>query len=55
MPSYARQGHITYADLPWSQVVLPTTSAGISAWSVAFLVEGTWVFGYFRDGADCQA
>ena len=44
------------ADLPWSQVVLPTTSAGISGLgqSPAFLVEGTWVFGYFRDGADCQ-
>jgi hypothetical protein len=37
-------------------VVLPTTSAGISGLgqSPAFLVEGTWVFGYFRDGADCQ-
>ena len=44
------------ADLPWSQVVLPTTSAGISGLgqSPAFLVEGTWVFGYFRDGSDCQ-
>ena len=44
------------ADLPWSQVILPTTSAGISGLgqSPAFLVEGTWVFGYFRDGQDCQ-
>ena len=22
--------------------------------SPAFFVEGSWVFGYFRDGADCQ-
>jgi len=43
-------------DLPWSQVVLPTTSAGISGLgqSPSFLVEGSWVFGYFRDGNDCQ-
>ena len=43
-------------DLPWSQVILPVTSAGISGLgqSPAFLVEGTWVFGYFRDGGDCQ-
>ena len=44
------------ADLPWSQVILPTTSAAISGLgqSPSFLVEGTWVFGYFRDGDDCQ-
>ena len=44
------------ADLPWSQVILPVTSAGISGLgeSPSFLVEGSWVFGYFRDGTDCQ-
>tara|TARA_X000001036_G_scaffold436974_1_gene481237 strand:- start:753 stop:1862 length:1110 start_codon:yes stop_codon:yes gene_type:complete len=43
------------ADLPWSQVILPVTSTGISGLgqSPAFLVEGTWVMGYFRDN-DCQ-
>lgn len=43
-------------DLPWAQCVLPTTSPGISGlgMSPAFLVEGSWVYGYFRDGADCQ-
>ena len=44
------------ADLPWAQCILPVTSAGISGLgqSPSFLVEGTWVFGYFRDGTDCQ-
>ena len=44
------------ADLPWAQVILPVTSPGISGLgqSPSFLVEGSWVFGYFRDGKDCQ-
>tara|TARA_B100001778_G_scaffold317928_1_gene306048 strand:+ start:122 stop:1219 length:1098 start_codon:yes stop_codon:yes gene_type:complete len=44
------------ADLPWSMVVLPVTSAGISGvgFSPAALVEGSWVYGYFRDGENCQ-
>ena len=43
-------------DLPWAQVILPVTSPGISGLghSPSFLVEGSWVFGYFRDGASCQ-
>ena len=44
------------ADLPWSQVIHPITSAGISGLghSPSFIVEGSWVFGYFRDGEMCQ-
>ena len=44
------------ADLPWAMVVHPITSSGISGLgqSPSFLVEGTWVFGYFRDGDQCQ-
>jgi hypothetical protein len=44
------------SDLPWSQVVLPITSSGISGvgQSPLGLVEGSWVWGYFRDGEDCQ-
>ena len=40
------------ADLPWAQVVLPITSSGISGigQTPLGLVEGSWVFGYFRDG-----
>ena len=43
-------------DLPWAQVILPVTSPGISGLgpSPSFLVEGSWVFGYFRDGTNCQ-
>ena len=39
------------ADLPWASVILPTTSAGISGLgqSPSFIVEGAWVWGYFRD------
>ena len=43
-------------DLPWAQVILPVTSPAISGLghSPTFLVEGSWVFGYFRDGTQCQ-
>ena len=44
------------SDLPWAQVVLPITSSGISGLGQTplGLVEGSWVFGYFRDGERCQ-
>ena len=44
------------ADLPWAQVLLPITSSGISGigQTPLGLVEGSWVVGYFRDGADAQ-
>ena len=44
------------ADLPWASVILPVSSAGISGLgtSPSRLVEGSWVFGYFRDGMTCQ-
>jgi len=44
------------SDLPWSQVVLPITSSGISGLGQTplGLVEGSWVFGYFRDGSNRQ-
>jgi hypothetical protein len=44
------------SDLPWAQVVLPITSSGISGLgqSPLGLVEGSWVFGYFRDGSNRQ-
>jgi hypothetical protein len=44
------------SDLPWAQVVLPITSSGISGLgqSPLGLVEGSWVFGYFRDGTNRQ-
>ena len=44
------------ADLPWSQLIHPITSSGISGLgsSPGFIVEGSWVFGYFRDGYNMQ-
>ena len=44
------------SDLPWSQLIHPITSSGISGLgsSPGFIVEGTWVFGYFRDGYSMQ-
>ena len=44
------------ADLPWAQLMLPSTSAGISGLgqSATGLVEGSWVLGYFRDGFERQ-
>ena len=43
---------IATADLPWASVMLPTTASGISGLgqSPSFIVEGAWVWGYFRDG-----
>ena len=43
---------ISTPDLPWCQVILPTTSAGLSGMGTGHgLVEGSTVFGYFRDQA----
>ena len=40
------------ADLPWALVMLPVTSSGVSGigCSATGLLEGSWVFGFFRDG-----
>ena len=47
--------NISTPDLPWAQVLLPTTSAGISGMGTQHgLVEGSTVFGFFRDGDTCQ-
>ena len=44
------------ADLPWAHVVLPTTASGNSGIgeTVHGLVEGSWVMGFFKDGAAAQ-
>ena len=44
------------ADLPWAQPLLPTTASGISGLGTTptFMVNGTWVFGFFRDGETMQ-
>ena len=42
-------------DLPWASVMAPTTSPSMSGLgqTPSFLVEGSWVVGFFRD-ADLQ-
>ena len=44
------------ADLPWSMPLLPITSSGISGigQTPLGLVEGSWVFGFFRDADNLQ-
>lgn len=43
-------------DLPWAYPIQPITSAAISGIGEVPTgpVEGTWVVGFFRDGASCQ-
>ena len=43
-------------DLPWAFVSMANSECGISGLgqSPSFIVEGVWVYGYFRDGNDCQ-
>ena len=43
-------------DLPWSMVMMPTTSASVSqvGHSPSGLLKGSWVVGFFRDGESCQ-
>ena len=44
------------ADLPWAHVMNPITSATVSGLGQSPLgaVEGSWVVGFFQDGADAQ-
>ena len=49
------KGLIATPDLPWAQVMLPTTSAGLSGFGTQHgLVEGSTVILFFRDGDLCQ-
>ena len=43
-------------DLPWAYPIQPITSAAMSGIGTTPIgpVEGTWVFGFFRDGASAQ-
>ena len=46
---------IATPDLPWSQVLLPTTSAGLSGFGTQHgLVEGSTIVGFFRNDVDMQ-
>lgn len=43
-------------DLPWATCIMPVTSPGMSGigQSPVGLMPGSWVFGFFRDGAELQ-
>ena len=43
-------------DLPWSQVMMPITSASLAGigTSATGIVQGSWVVGYVLDGSDMQ-
>ena len=43
-------------DLPWAMPIMPANSASTSGigWSPTGPVEGTWVWGFFMDGAEGQ-
>ncbi len=53
--SYDKQ-KIATPDLPWSEVMMPTTSASLSGLGQTThgLVEGSTVIGFYKDGADRQ-
>ena len=48
-------GNIAESDLPWAQVLIPTTEGGISGYGrIPQLSAGAFVFGIFLDGATSQ-
>ena len=55
---YHTENHVVLptADLPWAHPMNPITSAAVSGVGQTPLgvVEGTWVVGFFQDGADAQ-
>ena len=51
-----RKDYIPTADLPWAHVMMPITSASQSGVgeSPTGILRGSWVVGFFRDGASAQ-
>ena len=49
----AKKIDIPTEDLPWASIMMPVTAGGNSGIGVSshFLLEGTWVVGFFRDPA----
>ena len=41
-------------SLPWAEVVQPATTGNSPQSAPVGLVEGLWVFGFFKDGIECQ-
>ena len=52
----ASKDDIPMEDLPWASIMMPVTAGGNSGIGVSshFLIEGTWVVGFFRDGPSAQ-
>ena len=48
------QNDIPTKKLPWAEVVQPATTGSTPQSSPVGLTEGLWVFGFFKDGVDCQ-
>ena len=50
---YSNKQKIPTEDLPWASVMMPVTAGANSGIGVSphFLLEGTWVVGFFRDPA----
>jgi hypothetical protein len=48
------QKDIPTSALPWAEVVQPATTGTSPQSSPVGIVEGLWVFGFFKDGVDCQ-
>lgn len=48
--------YIKTEDLPWAHVMLPITSASMTGigQSATGILQGSWVVGFFRDGANAQ-
>ena len=49
----AKKDDIPTEDLPWASIMMPVTAGGNSGIGTSshFLIEGTWVVGFFRDPA----
>ena len=49
----AKTEDIPMEDLPWASIMMPVTAGGNSGIGISshFLLEGTWVVGFFRDPA----
>jgi hypothetical protein len=48
------QKDIPTENLPWAEVVQPVTMAASPQAAPVGLFEGAWVFGFFKDGNECQ-
>ena len=48
------QKDIPTSSLPWSEVIQPVNTGSTPNVAPVGLVEGVWVFGFFKDGIDCQ-